>query len=89
MSGDADRGASEGDGTLAPFFAAAREHRSSCNAVAGAARPLPREICSGCLDRGLVGRGLGRGEIFSYNVMHRYIYLRDRGAVAAKPPGSR
>jgi uncharacterized OB-fold protein len=62
------------DGELAPFFAAAREHRlvvQRCEGC-GALRFPPRELCSGCLST--AARWIqvsGRGEIFSYNVMHQ------------------
>jgi uncharacterized OB-fold protein len=64
----------EGDRTLAPFFAAAREHRlvvQRCGGC-GALRFPPRELCSGCLSiEASWVEVSGRGEIFSYNVMHQ------------------
>jgi uncharacterized protein len=62
------------DATLAPFFAAAKEHRlvvQRCTGC-GALRFPPRELCSGCLSTGVVWTEVsGRGEVFSYNVMHQ------------------
>ena len=64
----------EGDAALAPFFAAAREHRlvvQRCGGC-GALRFPPRELCSGCLSTEASWTQVsGRGEIFSYNVMHQ------------------
>lgn len=59
---------------LAPFFAAAREHRlvvQRCTGC-GALRFPPRELCSGCLatDAAWVPVS-GRGEVYSFNVMHQ------------------
>jgi hypothetical protein len=62
------------DRDLAPFFAAAKEHRlvvQRCDGC-GALRFPPRELCSHCLATGASWVPVsGRGEIFSYNVMHQ------------------
>jgi len=62
------------DQQLAPFFAAAKEHRlvvQRCTGC-GAHRFPPRELCSGCLSTESTWVEVsGRGEIFSYNVMHQ------------------
>lgn len=59
---------------LAPFFAAAREQRlvvQRCSGC-GALRFPPREICSTCLSTEASWQPVsGRGEIFSFNVMHQ------------------
>lgn len=59
---------------LAPFLAAARAGRlvvQRC-AACGALRFPPRELCSGCLGREATWQQVsGRGEVFSYNVMHQ------------------
>ena len=64
----------EGDHVLAPFFAAAKERRlvvQRCTGC-GALRFPPRELCSGCLATGAEWIEVsGRGEIFSFNVMHQ------------------
>ena len=59
---------------LAPFFAAAREGRlvvqrcTECRLM----RFPPRELCSGCLATTSEWVPVsGRGEVFSYNVMHQ------------------
>jgi uncharacterized OB-fold protein len=76
MSADAKppRPLPEVDAQHAPYFAAAREGRlvvqrcSSC----GALRFPPRDICSACLSIAADWVQVsGRGEIFSYNVMHQ------------------
>ena len=62
------------DQQLAPFFAAAKEHRLVVQRCAGcgAHRFPPRELCSGCLSTESTWVEVsGRGEIFSYNVMHQ------------------
>jgi uncharacterized OB-fold protein len=64
----------EVDAQLAPYFAAAKEGRlvvQRCGGC-GALRFPPRELCSSCLsvDADWVTVS-GRGEIFSYNVMHQ------------------
>jgi uncharacterized protein len=62
------------DQQLAPFFAAAKEHRLVVQRCAGCGvhRFPPRELCSGCLSTESTWVGVsGRGEIFSYNVMHQ------------------
>lgn len=59
---------------LAPFFAAAREGRLVVQRCAGCGvlRFPPRELCSACLDREATWQEVsGRGEVFSYNVMHQ------------------
>ena len=59
---------------LAPFFAAAREHRLVVQRCAGCGtlRFPPRELCSGCLATEAAWVEVsGHGEVFSYNVMHR------------------
>jgi uncharacterized OB-fold protein len=62
------------DPQLAPFFAAAKEHRlvvQRCGGC-GAHRFPPRELCSGCLATASSWVDVsGRGEIFSFNVMHQ------------------
>ncbi|MCC6763254.1 MAG: Zn-ribbon domain-containing OB-fold protein [Deltaproteobacteria bacterium] len=64
----------EHEGDLAPFLAAAREHRlvvQRCDGC-GMLRFPPRELCSGCLSTAASWREVsGRGEIFSFNVMHQ------------------
>jgi hypothetical protein len=59
---------------MAPFFAAAREHRLVVQRCAGcgALRFPARELCSGCLGTTAAWVPVsGRGEVFSYNVMHQ------------------
>jgi uncharacterized OB-fold protein len=59
---------------LAPFFAAAREHRLLVQRCAGCGglRFPPRELCSTCLATDATWVEVsGRGEVYSYNVMHR------------------
>ncbi|OQY67699.1 MAG: hypothetical protein B6D46_06620 [Polyangiaceae bacterium UTPRO1] len=62
------------EGELAPFIAAAKEHRlmvQRCTGC-GALRFPPREICSRCLSSSAEWTNVsGRGEIFSFNVMHQ------------------
>jgi uncharacterized OB-fold protein len=64
----------ETDRELGPFFAAAKEHRlvvQRCDGC-GALRFPPRELCSQCLATAASWVDVsGRGEIFSYNVMHQ------------------
>ncbi len=70
---------------LAPFFAAAREERLVVQRCAGcgALRFPPREICSACLATEATWQPVsGRGEIFSYNVMHQVYHA---GFAAAVP----
>jgi uncharacterized protein len=59
---------------LEPFFAAARERRlvvQRCSGC-GVLRFPPRELCSGCLSNQSTWVDVsGRGEVFSYNVMHQ------------------
>jgi len=59
---------------LAPFFAAAREQQlvvQRCGGC-GALRFPPREICSTCLSTAASWQPVsGRGEIFSFNIMHQ------------------
>ena len=59
---------------LAPFFAAARAGRlvvQRC-ATCGALRLPPRVLCSACLGREATWEEVsGRGEVFSWNVMHQ------------------
>jgi len=61
-------------GVLAPFFAAARAGRlvvQRCSGC-GALRFPPRELCSDCLSTEATWHQVsGRGEVFSYNVMHQ------------------
>lgn len=64
----------EVDAQLAPFFTAAKDGRlvvqrcTQCEAY----RFPPRELCSGCLSTASTWVEVaGRGEIFSYNVMHQ------------------
>jgi uncharacterized OB-fold protein len=62
------------DRDLAPFFAAAKEGRLMVQRCAGCGthRFPPRELCSGCLSTESTWVEMsGRGEIFSYNVMHQ------------------
>jgi uncharacterized OB-fold protein len=59
---------------LAPYFAAAREGRLVVQRCAGcgALRFPPRELCSACLATDATWEEVsGRGEVFSYNVMHQ------------------
>jgi uncharacterized OB-fold protein len=76
MSGDpkSARPIPEIDRQHAPFFAAAREGRLAVQRCAGCGlhRFPPRELCSGCLatESNWVDVS-GRGEVFSYNVMHQ------------------
>ncbi len=59
---------------LAPFFAAAKEERLVVQRCAGcgALRFPPRELCSGCLSTAVEWLEVsGRGEVFSFNVMHQ------------------
>jgi uncharacterized protein len=61
-------------GALEPFFAAARAGRLVVQRCAGcgALRFPPRELCSACLSTAATWQEVsGRGEIFSYNVMHQ------------------
>ena len=64
----------EVDPQLAPFFAAAKDGKLVVQRCAGcgALRFPPRELCSSCLatDSEWV-QVSGRGEIFSFNVMHQ------------------
>ena len=64
----------EGERDLAPFFAAAKGHRlvvQRCTGC-GALRFPPRELCSGCLSTEATWVPVsGRGEIYSFNVMHQ------------------
>lgn len=69
---------------LAPFFAAAREHRLVVQRCAGcgALRFPPRELCSTCLAREATWHQVsGRGEVFSYNVMHQVYHPAFAAAV--------
>jgi uncharacterized OB-fold protein len=71
---DAARPVPEVSPILAPFFAAARERRLVVQRCAGchALRFPPRELCSTCLATDATWETVsGRGEIFSYNVMHQ------------------
>ncbi|MBI3770958.1 MAG: OB-fold domain-containing protein [Deltaproteobacteria bacterium] len=64
----------EASPALAPFFAAARAGRLVVQRCAGcgALRFPPRELCSRCLGLEATWQDVsGRGEIFSYNVMHQ------------------
>ena len=59
---------------LAPYFAAARTGRLTVQRCTGcgALRFPPRELCSTCLGTEATWQEVsGRGEIFSYNVMHQ------------------
>ena len=61
-------------GALAPFFAAARSGRLVVQRCAscGLLRFPPRELCSGCLATEATWQEVsGRGEVFSFNVMHQ------------------
>jgi uncharacterized OB-fold protein len=62
------------DGELAPFLVAARENRlvvQRCEACRALRFPA-REICSRCLATSATWIEVsGRGEIFSFNVMHQ------------------
>jgi uncharacterized OB-fold protein len=59
---------------MAPFFAAAKEHRlmvQRCGSC-GALRFPARELCSACLSTDAAWVPVsGRGEVFSFNVMHQ------------------
>ncbi len=63
----------EVDGELAPFLAAAQDHRlvvQRCSGC-GALRFPVRELCSRCLSTAATWVDVsGRGEIFSFNIMH-------------------
>lgn len=64
----------EVDATLAPYFAAAKQQRLVVQRCAdcGALRFPPRELCSGCLSSRVEWTDVsGRGEVFSFNVMHQ------------------
>ena len=72
-------------GALEPFFAAARGHRLVVQRCAGcgALRVPPRELCSACLSTAATWQEVsGRGEVFSYNVMHQVYHP---GFAAAVP----
>jgi hypothetical protein len=63
----------EVSGVLAPFLAAAREHRLVVQRCTGCGklRFPPRELCSGCLSTDATWQEVsGRGEVYSYSVMH-------------------
>ena len=69
---------------LAPYFAAAREGRLVVQRCAGcgALRFPPRELCSSCLSTDVRWEPVsGRGEIFSYNVMHQIYHPAFAAAV--------
>ncbi len=64
----------EASPVLAPYFGAARAGRLVVQRCAGcgALRFPPRELCSACLATDATWQEVsGRGEIFSYNVMHQ------------------
>jgi uncharacterized protein len=64
----------EGDRALAPFFAAAKDHRLVVQRCArcGTLRFPPRELCTSCLSTDVTWAEVsGRGQIFSFNVMHQ------------------
>ncbi len=64
----------DGDRALAPFFAAAKEHRLVVQRCARCAtlRFPPRELCTRCLSTDVEWAEVsGRGEVFSFNVMHQ------------------
>ena len=64
----------EGDPALAPFFAAAKEGRLVVQRCArcGTLRFPPRELCTSCLSTDVEWAHVsGRGEVFSFNVMHQ------------------
>jgi uncharacterized OB-fold protein len=64
----------EVDRQHAPFFAAAHDGRLAVQrcAACGAHRFPPRELCSSCLSTESTWVDVsGRGEVFSYNVMHQ------------------
>ncbi len=64
----------EGDRALVPFFAAAKERRLVVQRCArcGTLRFPPRELCTSCLSTEIEWADVsGRGEIFSFNVMHQ------------------
>jgi uncharacterized OB-fold protein len=85
MSDTASRPVPEVTPYLAPFFAAAREERlvvQRCDGC-GALRFPAREICSVCLSTEASWTPVsGRGEIFSFNVMHQIYHP---GFAAAVP----
>jgi uncharacterized protein len=70
---------------LRPFFAAAKRHElvaQRCRSC-GVYRFPPRELCSNCLSRESEWVPVsGRGEIFSYNIMHQVYHP---GFAAAVP----
>jgi uncharacterized OB-fold protein len=64
----------EVDAQLAPYFAAAKDGRLVVQRCGGCGllRFPPRELCSGCLAIAFEWVPVsGRGEVFSYNVMHQ------------------
>jgi uncharacterized OB-fold protein len=73
------------DRAHAPFFAAAKDHRlvvQRCDGC-GLLRFPPREVCSSCLATEASWIEVsGRGEIFSFNVMHQIYHP----AFASKVP---
>ena len=74
MSRTVQRPLPDTDGELAPFLAAAREHRLVVQRCGGcdALRFPAREICNRCLSTAATWVDVsGRGEIFSFNVMHQ------------------
>ena len=59
---------------MGPFFEAAKQHRLvvQCCRSCGHYRFPAREICSHCLSHDSVWKAVsGRGEVFSFNVMHQ------------------
>ena len=69
---------------LAPYFAAARDRRLVVQRCVdcGALRFPPREICTRCLGRDVAWQEVsGRGEVFSYNVMHQVYHPAFASAV--------
>jgi len=84
MSDPASRPVPEVTPHLAPFFAAAREERLAVQRCGGcgALRFPPREICSACLSTEASWQPVsGRGEIFSFNVMHQIYHPAFAAAV--------
>lgn len=69
---------------LAPYFAAAREHRlvvQKCGSC-GALRFPAREVCSSCWSREAAWVPVsGRGQVFSFYVMHQVYHPAFAGRV--------
>ena len=83
-TGRAPKPVPEASGLLAPFLAAAREHRLVVQRCLGCGmlRFPPRELCTGCLSTDATWQEVsGRGEVYSYNVMHQVYHPGFAGEV--------